>query len=236
MSIFKKSLMISAGLVLAVTLIAPAVNASRSQDDTTPSTERTKTEIIAETKSPETETEVHKSTSETEEVISSRDRLRSSIEDKQTKLESEIQAKRSDIKSKLDAKRLDICKQRETQINGIIARSVSQNKQQLGVFERIEVRVKAFYTDHKLNAADYDNLISRLDDAHSAAVAGLNTVETIRFSCDTTDASNPGGVIKNAMIQKNDALAAYKTALKNLIVAIKNAAANSQPATQGGTN
>lgn len=171
--------------------------------------------------STETEVEVHNSTSS-----SLSDDVKKEVEKRETEIKDRVETKKSEVKEKLANKRLETCQKRQAQINSIIQKSNDHSQKHLAVFEKIEARVKAFYEDKKLNVANFDTLVANVDIKHAAAVAEVNVASTTSFSCDNTDATNPGSVVKDLMNSKNDAIKEYRTALKDLIVAIKGASSS----------
>jgi hypothetical protein len=189
------------------------------------------------------ETEVHTSTSGSTEVevhssvqssgqnrgsgsVSSslRDDLKTEVETKRAEVRQKVEDKKAEVKEKLADKRLDVCKKREVRINAIIDKTAIQAEKHLGVFEKIEDRVKSFYADKHLTVANYDALVAAVDEKHTSAVAAVEELKSNDFSCDTTDATNPSGIMKDLALSKNDALKEYRSALKDLISAVKSAA------------
>lgn len=144
-----------------------------------------------------------------------------------TAKKAEIQLRLTALKeartTKLETKRLEICQQRQAKINEIVTHGVEQNTKQLAVFQKIEANVKQFYIDKKLSSVDYDATLAAADDAEAAAVAAIDAASTTTFDCTTTDSTNPGSVIKEAMTTRHSTLAAYRTAIKNLILVVKKA-------------
>ena len=159
----------------------------------------------------------------TTELTAVREDLQEKLEAKRLEVKEKIEAKKAEAKEKLTDKRLDACKKREARINTIVDKTASQAEKHLGVFEKIEERVKTFYVDKQLSVENYDTLTAAVDEKHTAAVAAIDELKANDFSCDTTDASNPAGLMKELAQSKNDALKEYRTALKDLIVAIKGA-------------
>lgn len=156
-------------------------------------------------------------------IAAVRDDLRQNVEDKRAEIRSKIEAKRAEIAEKLDSKRLDVCEKREGRINDIIDRSVTQSQKHLEVFEKIEERVKTFYTDKNLNVENYETLLATVDEKHTSAVAQIEAAQQTDFNCEDAASTRPTGVIKDVVNAKNDAIKEYRTALKDLIVAIKGA-------------
>lgn len=185
-----------------------------------------------------TEAEVHNSTETSGQNRGSgsiasnvRDDLKVELETKRAEVRQKVEDKETEVKEKLTDKRLDVCKKREARINAIINKTAAQAEKHLAVFEKIEDRVKAFYTDRQLSVANYDVLVAAVDEKHTSAVAAVEGLKTNDFSCDTTDATNPSGIVKDLALSKNDALKEYRSALKDLISAVKSAASSTDDST-----
>jgi hypothetical protein len=136
--------------------------------------------------------------------------------------------------TKLTKAKLKLCQNREQAINNIMARQGDRGDKQLDVLTKIADRVKAFYKSKGLKVDNYDDLVAAVNTSRKAAIKAVKTVADngMVFDCD---ADNPKAAIaayKESIQSGSEALKAYKTAVKNLIVAVKSA----QGSTQTGTN
>ena len=145
------------------------------------------------------------------------------VTDKKTEIQQKLATMKAARTVKLEAKRLEVCQQRQQKINNIVARGTEQNKKQLAVFQKIEANVKQFYIDKKLSSDGYLTAVANADTAEANAVAAIEVSIETTFDCTTTDSTNPGSIIKEAMTLRHSALAAYLTAIKDLIVVVKKA-------------
>lgn len=144
-----------------------------------------------------------------------------------TDRKAEIQQRLTNMKEartvRLETKRLEVCQRRQHKINDIVAHGAEQNTKQLAVFQKIEANVKQFYIDKKLSSDAYDGAVANADSAEADAVAAIEVSTETTFDCTTTDGVNPGSIIKEAMTTRHSSLAAYRTAVKDLIVVVKKA-------------
>lgn len=145
------------------------------------------------------------------------------IESKKTVLLQRLQAEKESRVVKLESKRLEVCKTHEQKINSINSKNVEQNSKQLATFLKIENNTKKFYVNKGLSAEGYDSTITAADVKYADAVAAIEASGEINFNCETTDSTNPGSTIKEATTARHVALKEYKTAVKNLILIVKNA-------------
>lgn len=145
------------------------------------------------------------------------------IEEKKAALQERAATMKANATKRLEAKRLEVCEKRQTKINEIVSRGATQNTKQLAVFQKIEERVITFATDKSITSEAIDTAIAVADEKEASAVAAIEAAKATTFDCTTTDGANPGSVIKQAMTSRHTALKEYRTAIKNLIVAVKQA-------------
>lgn len=150
--------------------------------------------------------------------------FKNQFEQRKQELQQQVQQKRAAVKEKLSTARKNVCDKRQVNINKIITNSNAQGTRNLAVFESIQARVIQFATQKNLTVANYDALVADADAKRAAAQAALDISGQTTFSCDDTDPSSPGKVVSDLMHTKHDALKDYRTAIKNLIVAVKQAA------------
>lgn len=145
------------------------------------------------------------------------------VTDKKTEIQQKLATMKAARTVKLEAKRLEVCQQRQQKINDIVAQGAEQNTKQLAVFQKIEANVKQFYIDKQLSSDGYLAAVANADSAEANAVAAIEVSIETTFDCITTDSTNPGSIIKEAMTTRHSALQAYRTAVKDLIVVVKKA-------------
>lgn len=129
------------------------------------------------------------------------------------------------VQGRLDEARKKICEKRSANITRLMNHAASQGEKHLATFTKIADRVKTFYTSKELNVANYADLVAAVDAKKTAAEAAIAKVkEGISFSCSD---ENPVGRVdqfKEKTKAMHQALKEYRTAIKNLLVAVKTAA------------
>lgn len=148
---------------------------------------------------------------------------RQSVDDHKAAIEQRLEALREQHGTKLADKRLEICEKRHDKINTIVTQSAERATKQLAVFQKIEERVKQFYTDKNLSSDSYDAAVATADEKEATAVAAMEVSSETTFDCVTTSGTKPGDVVKEAMSTRHTALKDYRTAIKNLILVVKKA-------------
>ncbi len=197
------------------------VNAEQSTT-TTGQTGNSTTQVEAKTTdnevqaSPETETQ-------TESAINSR------IE----KAQQELKAKRDQAKSRLEAARLKVCEARQQGITQHMSSMVTTSTNHLNVFSDIASRVEAFYASKGKTVANYDTLVADVNAKKTAAETAIATAKasSTSFSCADANPQLAGQQFKDAHAAVIKALQDYRTAIKNLIVAVRSAQANATTST-----
>lgn len=200
-----KGLAISATVVIGSFFMAPAVFAHGSTDHSSTA----------------------KEANTTAQTITDQQRaatFKTQFEDRKKELQQQVQEKKAEIKEKLSDTRKKVCEKRQVNINKIITNSNAQGASNLAVFQSIQGKVMQFVTDKNLTVANYEALVADADAKRGDAQAAFEVARQTTFSCDNTDPSSPGKVVSDLMHTKHDALKDYRTAVKNLIVAVKQAA------------
>ena len=152
---------------------------------------------------------------------------------KRAELEKKLEQKQKDIKTKLEGKRLDLCNEREDKINTLLQGSIERSTQRLAVFQKIQKGVMEFYVSKGLNATDYDAAVKTADEKQAGAIAAIDAMAGMKFSCDTTDGSNPAGTIRQAAEARHTAMKAYRESVRSLIHVVK-AAHSAAESSDGG--
>jgi hypothetical protein len=125
--------------------------------------------------------------------------------------------------ARLDAVKLKVCQKREVAITNIMARIADRGNKHLTVFDKIAERTKAFYEIENYELSNYQDLVNEVDAKRIIAEDAIDAIESISidFECN---GDNPKGIITSFKDSRLEAIAAlkdYKTAVKNLIVAVK---------------
>lgn len=212
----KKTLLLALFVaVMASGAVGGSAFARRGSDDTQQTVVQTETETETEHEA-ETKVEVEH---EVESELTDSQKQR--VEERRTEIKQRIEAKKTEVAAKLADKRLRTCEKRQTVINKIFDKATERNLKQLAVFQKIEQRVKEFYVNKNLTADGYDAAVANADEKEAAAIAAIQASAETNFDCSSTDASNPGAAIKEAMQARHSALKDYRTAVKDLILVVK---------------
>lgn len=146
-----------------------------------------------------------------------------SAQERQTTAQSTAADKKAAAQTRLADAKLKACQNREKAITNIMSRISDRGQKQIDLFGKIADRTEAFYIDKGKSLSNYNMLVAdvaaKKADAQTAVTATKATAS--EFKCDST---NPKGIatsFKERLHTQNEALKAYKTAVKNLIVGVK---------------
>lgn len=202
-------------MLLVMGLTVPAL-AHEGSDDTVVSNEI------------ETETEVTTGTDDSTISIKADDdkqtrlqRQAERIKERRAAIEAKLAERRAEHKERLEGRRLATCENREQRINQLLDRSAENGKRHLQVIQRIEEGIKKFYRDKALSADGYDAALAAADEREADAVAALDVLSDVDFDCANADGQKPAAVIASAVHQRHDALKAYRTTVKDLLLVVK---------------
>ena len=119
---------------------------------------------------------------------------------------------------------LRVCQNRQSAITHIMTRIDTRATNQLNLFSTIASRVEAFYTKSGKTVSDYTTLLSNISTTHAQATNDLATLKTnSTFSCTSTSPKGMVTAFQGYLKTAISDLKAYKTAVKNLIVAVATA-------------
>lgn len=126
---------------------------------------------------------------------------------------------------KLSAKQLENCTKHEAKIKEKMANVSARGQKHLEVFTKIADRTDAFYASKERPVADYEKLAAEVEAKKKAAEAAIleTSDAALAFSCDAADPKASVKEFKNLAAAQVQALKDYRTAIKNLIVAVKSA-------------
>lgn len=144
----------------------------------------------------------------------------------------ENKAKREAAKAKLDLAKQRICERRQTIITNVMSRMNSRGQKQLDLITAVSTKVQEFKNSKDLTVENYDTLLAAVESSKVTAQTAVDTVKStqIEFKCDGTDPKGVASSFKEAVKSQNEALKAYRDAVKDLIKAIRHA-----NGTQGAT-
>ncbi len=142
---------------------------------------------------------------------------------KRAEIEKKFEAKKEESKARLEGKRLETCEKREVKINELIQSSSEKAGKKLAVFQKIEAGVQAFYEKKGLSAEGYNAAVANADEKEASAIAAIDAMTGLTYSCDDVDGTKPGQIVASAVQIRRDALKDYKSAVRELIVLVKQA-------------
>jgi|SRR3990167_5442880 len=119
------------------------------------------------------------------------------------------------------------CDVREARVEAIMNRMANRGQRQIELFSTIATRVETFYTDKQLSVSNYEDLIADISTKKIAAQAAVDDLKDAipDFQCDTSMTRGAIANFKDEHKAMREALKAFKTAVKDLIVAVKTAQA-----------
>lgn len=146
-----------------------------------------------------------------------------SAEERQTTAQQTAADRKEAAQTRLADAKLKACQNRQKAITNIMTRIADRGQKQVDLFSTIAERTEKFYTDKGKTLANYDTLVA---DVAAKKTAAQTAVDAVKSSSTTFDCSgeDPKGVVssfKESLKSEIDALKAYKTSVKNLIVGVK---------------
>lgn len=148
--------------------------------------------------------------------------LKQKAEAARLKAEQKVQQARESAKQKLESARKTSCEKNEAKINGILQRAAQHGEKQLGVFQKIEDRVKEFKDTKQITVENYEAVVAAVEEKEAAAVAAIEATQATTFECDSesTDKSF-SGLVRDTVKSQRAALHDYRKSINELIHAVK---------------
>lgn len=127
------------------------------------------------------------------------------------------------VKQRLEGHKLKVCQQREKKVTNIMSRIGDRGQKHIDLFTKISERTQKFYADKGLSASNYDALVADVAAKKAAAQAAVDSTKStvVEFKCDSDNPRGAAAHFKQSKADQNEALKAYKTSVKNLIVGVK---------------
>jgi hypothetical protein len=153
------------------------------------------------------------------------ERAKQNAEQRKQEALARAEQQRAAAKTRLEEAKLRACQNRERAIQNIMARISDRGQKHLDLFTKIADRVKAFHEDKGLNAENYDALVAEIDAKKAEAQAAVDVLKSsdLTFDCESEDPKGTVTAFKDMTKDMIDALQAYRTAVKDLIVAVAKA-------------
>lgn len=116
------------------------------------------------------------------------------------------------------------CENRRESYKKRIENIAERSKKHVEVLDKIVERVKSFKEDKNLTVANYDALLEQVETKKLVVENLQETIKTqaeVEFNCERGATLEQVKAFGDVLHQQIDALKEYKTAVKNLIVAVK---------------
>lgn len=148
-------------------------------------------------------------------------------QEKAAEAKAKAQAKVEEAKQRLEGQKLKACEAREKRIAATMEQMAKRGENHVAVFTKITDRVKAFYAEKGKTVDNYDALVATVDAKKAAAEQAVASAQSVGgvFSCDSDSPKIASDQFRAAHQSQVAALKEYRTAVKELIVAVKSAQA-----------
>jgi len=163
------------------------------------------------------------------DIESNRRQIKTNLEERSKERKLLAASKAAEIKDKLDAVKLKVCETRQNIIKRRSQSLANRANTQFNVFDSIATKVENFYTTKVLPkgvvVANYDQLVADIATQKTDAMNAIDTAKTDATNFDCSG-DNPKAQLTNFNSDMKLAIAAlkdYRTAIRNLIVAVKSA-------------
>lgn len=125
-----------------------------------------------------------------------------------------------------EAERQKSCTAHQAEINQRIANYSTAAQRHLGVFNDIFAKAQTFHDNKNLTVTDYASLAAAATAKQSAAQTAVDALKglSVNIDCTQPDPASSLATVKSAVSNARTALQAYRSAIKDLIVALKAAA------------
>lgn len=197
---------------------------SGSSDTTTSTSGDSSSTTTNDSTETTTETEV-----ETPEVHARVDSLKNEAKDL-------LKTKRDDHAQRTTEERQKACEAQANNINTRVSDYSAAAQRHLNVFTSILTKVQNFYTTKNLNVSTYSALLATAQAKQADAQTAVDALKALdtKIDCTQTDPAQTVAAMKQAVADARTALQAYRTAIKNVIVALQGAS-SAQDKTQSTT-
>ena len=183
-----------------------------------------KAERTVESTTTQTEAIVKSTTEEATKPLNERVKSQQEqIESRKEELKQKLDQKATERKAKLEGARLAQCQNRQDNINELIGKSVTNDRERLQRIQRFEEGIKAFYEKQELTSEAYDPAVQKVDQAEAGAIAALDIIANQEFDCLMVDGVKPSDTIKSVHESKREALKAYRDNVEELLKVVREA-------------
>jgi hypothetical protein len=149
------------------------------------------------------------------------------IEEHKKKLRDQAQNKVQSLRDKAKTQTAEVrqknCEARQDRIDAKIKRFAARADHHKAKLDNFYSRVKQFHDDRQLDTPNYESLTAAVDTAQANAAAAIASLKDLQITPDCTDPNIADDLVafREAVSDTRDALKAYRSALKELLVAVK---------------
>lgn len=149
--------------------------------------------------------------------------------------QQKVQQAKLNHQEQTQAQRQKVCENRKANLARRMSNAVTVAERHQANIDRIYSKVKDFYTAKQLNVPNYTDLTAQVDTAQTNSQTAINALKALDVNVDCTSQTVADSVaaFQQAVQATRDALKAYRSALVNLITALKGA---STSANTGGSS
>lgn len=142
---------------------------------------------------------------------------------RQETAQANAEERKESSQTKLEDAKLKSCENREKAITNIMSRIADRGQKQLDLFTTIAERTQTFYAEKDKDLANYDELAEDVETKKAAAQEAVDALNSngVIFDCSTENPKGAASAFKESLKSQIEALKAYKTSVKNLIVGVK---------------
>lgn len=157
------------------------------------------------------------------------------MRDQQREIRDHIREGRQDQSAnRLSENRLQKCQEHSDKINQLMQQASERSTQKLATLDQVAKRVQEFYRNRDYNVAQYDDLVASVNQKREDAVTALSqmNVDGEQFRCNGDNPDATLAAYRDAHKAKSAAIKEYKTAVRELILAIKSSVSEKQGASR----